>query len=264
MKALACIAMLAVAGGVAHGQLDRILAPVAESPAEAAPGEGDVAKPAAAAPVEVVMLSEDEVTAEIARQLVSYFGVKGDLKLSFLRGWSPVQLPGKDFVLTITGYPPQGVASTFGLRFRVTSGKEQVGEWEEGFAAQLWQSIWVTQGRLERGQAVDRNALTTQKIDVLQARETLISDDVDPDGLDAAQSIAAGTPLNTQEVAERPMIHRGDVVDVVAVQGPLDIHMKAQALEDGAKHALIRMRNLDSSKEFSAQIMNENEVTVHF
>jgi flagella basal body P-ring formation protein FlgA len=40
--------------------------------------------------------------------------------------------------------------------------------------------------------------------------------------------------------------------------------MKALALEDGGINALIKMRNLDSNKEFDAQILNENEVKVHF
>jgi len=186
------------------------------------------------------------------------------LKLGFVRDWHPVPLPGKDFDLTLTDYPPDGVTSLFTVTFKIVSGGMEVGEWQIGLRAQLWQSVWVTQGRLDRGQAIDRSMLNSQKIDILREKDTLLSDDVDPDGYDVAQGIGPGRPISKQDVVERPVIHRGDVVDVIANQGLLNIRMKALALEDGGINALIKMRNLDSSKVFNAQILNENEVKVHF
>ena len=186
------------------------------------------------------------------------------MKLRFIRPWIPVQLPGKDFDLTLTDYPPNGVSGSFDLRFKIASGGLQVGEWQLGLRAQLWQSVWVTQGRLDRGQPLDRTLLTSQKVDVLGVKQTLLSDDTDPDAYDVAQGIGPGQAISKQDVIERPLIHKGDVVEVVAIQGLLDIHMKALAMEDGGANAIIKMRNLDSSKDFNAQILNENEVKVHF
>jgi len=196
--------------------------------------------------------------------VLAYFGLKGDLKLSLLRDWRPIRLTARDFDLTITDYPSDGVTSSFTLKVRIASGGVLVGEWQLGVRAQLWQSVWVTQGRLDRGQSLDRSVLNSQKIDVLREKQTLLSDEVDPTGYDVAQGIGPGLPVPKQAVIERPLIHKGDVVEVVAAQGLLDIHMKALALEDGGPNALIRMRNLDSSKDFNAQILNENEVKVHF
>jgi flagella basal body P-ring formation protein FlgA len=201
---------------------------------------------------------------ELQKQLVTYFGLKGDLKLSLDRDWNPIPLPGKDLDLTITDYPPDGVTSSFGVGFKVASGGIEVGQWQVALRAQLWQSVWVTQSSLDRGQKLDRSMLTSQKIDVLRARQTLLSDDIDPAGYDVLQGIGPGLAIAKQDVIERPVIHKGDVVEVVAVQGLMDIHMKALALEDGAMNALIKMRNLDSDKGFSAQVLNENEVKVHF
>jgi flagella basal body P-ring formation protein FlgA len=186
------------------------------------------------------------------------------LKLSFLRDWRPIRLPAKEFDLTLTDYPPDGVTSSFALRFKIVSGGAPAGEWQLGLRAQLWQSVWVTQGRLDRGQSLDRSLLNAQKIDILREKQTFLSDDTEPSGFDVAQGIAAGRPIAKDAVIERPLIHKGDVVEVIATQGLLDIHMKALALEDGGMNALIRMRNLDSSKDFNAQILNEDEVKVHF
>jgi len=79
-----------------------------------------------------------------------------------------------------------------------------------------------------------------------------------------AQSVAPGRPLTRRDVSERPVIHKGDVVDVIAHQGVFSIRMKAQALENGIKRELIKMRNIESRKDFTAQVVNESEVEVHF
>jgi flagella basal body P-ring formation protein FlgA len=40
--------------------------------------------------------------------------------------------------------------------------------------------------------------------------------------------------------------------------------MKALALENGAAGDLIRLRNVESRKDFNAQVLNENKVQVRF
>jgi flagella basal body P-ring formation protein FlgA len=270
MRAWTLLAVFALSGSVASAQLDQILAPVPATLAATQPGQSatvsdaQAAAPSAPAVATHRTLTGDDLINELQKQLVTYFGLKGDLKLSFIREWNAIQLPAKDFDLTLTDYPSQGVTDSFAVRFKISSGGVEVGQWQIGLRAQLWQSVWVTQGRLDRGQALDRTLLNSQKIDILPEKKTLISDDIDPDGFDVAQGIGPGQPLSKQDVIERPLIHRGDVVEVIATQGLLDIHMKALALEDGGVNALIKMRNLDSSKDFNAQILNENEVRVHF
>lgn len=270
MKIRILLGLSVLWAGAANAQLDSILAPLPPvldlARHEQAPAEQGMSKQAAspAAADTHRDLAGDEVLGEIQKQLVTYFGIKGDLKLSFVNDWRPVRMPAKDFELTLIDYPAQGVTASLTLRFKITSGGVPVGEWQSGLRAQLWQSVWVTQGRLDRGQPLDPAMLTAQKIDVLREQQTFLSDDVDPSGYDVAQGIGAGKPVGKQDVIERPLVHRGDVVEVIATEGLLDIHMKALALEDGGRNALIKMRNLDSSKNFNAQILNENEVKVHF
>jgi len=271
MKRLSLIVLFGLWACVANAQLDQILAPVPAGAAVAKPGQSGTADAQGNGPTagdsaagSHRILTGDDLLNELQKQLIVYFGLKGDLKLSFISGWNAIQLPGKDCDLTLTDYPPNGVTDSFQLRFKVASGGVEVGQWQIGIRAQLWQSVWVTQGRLDRGQALDRTLLNSQKVDILREKRTLLSDDTDPEGYDVAQGIGPGQPVSKQDVIERPLIHKGDVVEVIATQGMLDIHMKALALEDGGANALIKMRNLDSSKDFNAQILNENEVRVHF
>jgi flagella basal body P-ring formation protein FlgA len=67
-----------------------------------------------------------------------------------------------------------------------------------------------------------------------------------------------------RDVVEKPVIRKNQIVEVVANRGALTITMKAQALESGAVKALIRMRNLDSKREFNAQVIDETRANVVF
>jgi flagella basal body P-ring formation protein FlgA len=274
MKSLLLVIILAAWSTIAHAQLDHILEPIADAPVNATADQSlgdsnntDMAAVASGAPLTVKTvrnLSADDLQSELQKQLTAYFGLKGDLKLSFIQQWRPVPLPGKDCDITLTDYPADGVTSAFNVTFKVVSGGILVGEWQIDLRAQLWQSVWLAQSRLERGQSLDRSMLNDQKIDVLRNPQSYLSDDINPEGYDVAQGVAAGHAIAKEDVIERPVIHRGDLVDVVATEGMLDIRMKALALEDGGINSLIKMRNLDSNKEFDAQILNENEVKVHF
>lgn len=268
MRRLAWFTLLCVAPCAAFAQLDEILAPLPSARILAQPKEiasqadSDTGAPLVAKTPRV--LSGDDVLRVLEKQLSAYFSLKGDLKLGLVRDWKPMKLPADDFDIAITDYPPEGVTSSFLIRCKISSGGQPVGEWQLPLRAQLWQEVWVSQGRLERGQALDRSALNVQKVDALHDKQTFLDTEADPAAYDVVQGLAAGRPISKHDVIERPLIHKGDVVEVVALQGALSIRMKALALESGGSNDLIKMRNLDSLKVFNAQIINENQVKVHF
>ena len=101
-------------------------------------------------------------------------------------------------------------------------------------------------------------------MDVLRERQPPLLAGLDPSTLEVAQTVSASRPLTRRDVIERPLIRKGQVVEVVAQRGQLAISMKALALQSGAGGELIKLRNIESRKEFSGQILNENKVQVHF
>jgi flagella basal body P-ring formation protein FlgA len=209
-------------------------------------------------------LEGESLLREIEKELVNRFGVNGELKLTLVRPWTTVALPAEDFSVTVTDAPQDGLASSFVVKVKVVSAAEVVGEWALAVRAQLLQEEWAATGRIERGQTLDRSVLTVQKVDVLRDRQPFISAEVDPTTLETSQAITAPRLLVRRDVSERPVVRKGQVVEVVARQGLLAISMKALALEAGATGALIKLRNLESHKEFNGQIINENRVQVQF
>ncbi len=247
-------ALLTVSAGA---QIDRLLAPVST--------QGILttsARPAVASVAHT--LGADAFVAEIEKELSARLSLNGELKLTLTQPWKVLKLPAADFAVVISETPTGGINGTFLVRTKITSGGEIVGDMQVPLRAQLWQQVWTAASRLERGQALDRSLLSTTKVDVLREQQPPLLAEVDPASLEVAQAVNASRPLTRRDVIERPLIRRGQVVEVVARQGMLAISMKALALESGAGGELIKLRNLESRKEFSGQILNESKVQVHF
>lgn len=265
MRTVLAIASFALLSASACAQLDRLLTPVARPPALRASDGRTVAGNESAGVAEVrTTLGGDAFLGELEKELTARMSVTGELKLSLTRPWQPVKLPAPDFAIAITELPTGGLSGTFFLRVKVSSGGVLVGDWQVPVAAQLWQEVWVASSRLDRGQALDRTLLAAQKVDVLREKQPLISAETDPSSLDLTMSVAAGRPLTRRDVVVRPVIRKGQVVEVVAQQGLLAISMKALALESGAAGDLIKLRNLESRREINGQIINESKVQIHF
>jgi flagella basal body P-ring formation protein FlgA len=54
------------------------------------------------------------------------------------------------------------------------------------------------------------------------------------------------------------------MVEVSAAEGGLTISMKAMALQSGAQGEAVTLRNLESRKDFTAFVIDENRVQVRF
>lgn len=248
----------------ASAQLDKLLTPIAGQTPVFTPGGGPQIAAATAVARTPHTLGADAFVAELEKELHARLAVAGDLKLTLAGAWQPLKLPGATFGLIVTELPVGGISGTFVVRVKIQCAETLIAEIQVPLRAQLWQEVWVAATRLERGQALDRVQLGAQKVDVLRERVPLISVETDPTTLEIAQSMPAGHPLTRRDVVERPVVRKGQVVEAVAQAGLLAISMKALALESGAVGDLIKLRNLESRKEFSGQILNENKVTVRF
>jgi flagella basal body P-ring formation protein FlgA len=80
----------------------------------------------------------------------------------------------------------------------------------------------------------------------------------------SARPIPAGRTLTWRDIARRPLVKKGELVEVTAVDGPLAVSMKALAMENGAQGDTVTVRNPESRKDFAAMVVSENRVQVRF
>lgn len=68
--------------------------------------------------------------------------------------------------------------------------------------------------------------------------------------------------LSWHDVGRRPLVRKGDVVEVSASSGLLRVTLKGLALQNGALGDIITVRNPESLKVIPALVVGENRVEV--
>jgi flagella basal body P-ring formation protein FlgA len=209
-------------------------------------------------------LTELEMVQGIQNDLPKRYDIQGDLRVSLVKRWAPVQLPAPDFFAECVQLPPTGLSSNMNVTVRGVSGGKIVGEWPIQIKVELYQRVWVAAQRLESGQVLEQGLISPQPLDVLRETAQPIAVERELSGFELAQSVSKGRPLTRKDLVERALVKRGQFVDAFAGEGGLSVRMRALALEGGAAGAVIRVKNLDTKKEFYAQVINENQVQVRF
>ena len=228
-------------------------APAAESTAFAPP----LSAPDAGTP-----LGQDQFIAAVARELTANFNLEGDLQLELVRPCATPERLARDWSVQIVEYPSVPASSML-VRCRLLADKTVVAESTLVLHAALWRDAWVARQQLTSGTGFDPALLDARRVDFFRDRDALPAL-VGDHTFVFARSVQAGRLLTWRDVARRPLVKKGDVVEVSATDGQLIVMMKALAMQNGAKGEAVTVRNLDSRKDFTAFVIDENRVQVRF
>ncbi len=232
-------------------------------PAMAAGAPADLSSaPMATAAAPVTPLTRDMLLSSLSRDLVAHFDLEGDLELDLIRDWAPPALVAKAWTVEIREYPTVA-SSAMMVRCRVAADGATVADTTLMVHAVLWRDAWATRFPTTTGATFDPATLEARRVDMLRERDAL------PTAVgDASYIFACGVPagrlLTWRDIARRPLVKKGEIVDVSAVDGMLTVTMKAVAMENGGRGDLVTVRNPDSHKDFSALVVDENRVQVRF
>ena len=233
--------------------------------APVAPAAAPVPAPAAAADPATPLklpLTRHELLAGIGRDLKRHFNFEGDLELDLLRPWTPPSRLAASWTVSVTEFPTIATSSML-IHCRITADGHEVDEPTVIVSVALWRRAWATRMPLTYGSTFDPSLLETRRVDLLRQRDALPAA-VGNGSYIFTRSVPAGTLLTWRDIARRPLVKRGTMVDVSAVDGALSVTMKGLAMQNGARGDTITIRNPDSQKVFSALVTDENHVQVQF
>ena len=211
---------------------------------------------------EVGPFSRDQLVTALTRDLAGHFNLEGELQLELVRTWSPPARVATAWSLTVLEYPSMPASSML-VRCRLNADNEQVAEVTLILRASLWRDAWVARQPLAAGEAFDPALLDVRHIDLFREREVVPAAVGDRSYI-FTRSVAAGHLLTWRDLSRRPLVKKGQLVEVSAVDGLLVVTMKALAMENGAQGDTVTVRNPDSRKDFSALVVDENHVQVRF
>jgi flagella basal body P-ring formation protein FlgA len=273
MKFLSAILVpFAAAASIQASDMGNILTPLAYAPANSPaaafsdkPAPTQSTPPAVVTSVGDVQIGADAVLEELRLELTARLSLRGDLKISFVQPWQPVEVRnGREWKLVLDGVPKDGLASTCLIRFSIEAEGKKLGTWQSEIRAQLFEPVWVATRRLDRGESINSSVAALKDIDVLSGRFDFLTSQTDLGFYEIAQTVASDQPITRKDVSLRRLVRRGREVDVVVNQGALNISMKGIALNDGGVGETVAIRNKDSKKDFQARVVGDNTVEVKF
>ena len=206
--------------------------------------------------------TQEMLATALNRELTAHFNLEGDLQLELLRDWNPSSRVAADWQVVITEYPSV-VASAMLLRCRVLADGQPSGEATLTVRANLWRDAWVARQPLLNGATFDPALLETRRVDLFRERDALPAS-VGDQTFVIARAVNTGRVVTWRDIARRPLVKKGDVVEVTASEGMLSVTMKAMALQNGGQGEAVTFRNLESRKDFTAFVVDENRAQVRF
>jgi flagella basal body P-ring formation protein FlgA len=207
-------------------------------------------------------LSRTQLLADLAAQLTVHFSLEGDLQVDLVRPWTPPAQTAKLWTLDVYEYP-NAAASSMLVRCRVLADGVAVENAALVLRASLWRDAWVARHPLARDSVFDPAQLDVRRVDLFRDRDALATSIGDRHYV-LARSVGAGYLLTWHDIMRRPLVRKGNLIEVAAIDGDLLITMKALAMESGAQGDTVTVRNPETRKDFSALVVDENRVQIRF
>lgn len=206
--------------------------------------------------------TREQLVADLGREISAHFNLEGDLQLDLIRAWNPPARVATTWQLSVLEYPSV-TSSSMMLRCRILADAAPVGETTFVVRASLWRDAWAARLPLTGGAVFDAATLEVRRVDLFRERDVLPAAVGDTSYV-FTRSVQAGRLLTWRDISRRPLVKKGDLVDVTAVEGVLSVTMKALAMENGARGDTVTVRNPESRKDFAAMVVDENRVQVRF
>jgi flagellar basal body P-ring formation protein FlgA len=205
--------------------------------------------------------------ATLSALLVDRYHAEGELRLAWQRPPAASAPHEADIELVNA---PAVLASQILVLVRAREPSGRVTDHSLLLRAELFREGWQLRQPAVIGAPLVPAALESRRIDALRERDAFVLDatsasaDTPLSELDFARAVPAGRVLVWRDVVRRPLVRRGQPVDVVASDGALTVSLRAVALHDAARGESVRVRNPDSKREFVAVVTADSRASVRF
>ncbi|NDC73705.1 flagella basal body P-ring formation protein FlgA [bacterium] len=203
--------------------------------------------------------SEDSWLVTISALLTERYNAKGTLVLNWNRP-RPSAAPA-DADLELIDAPSE-LAPQLLLGVLATTADGTRTRYTLVLRAELWRIGAALRIPAAAGMPLLSEDIESRRYDALRERDVLMLEEGSE--LDFARAVPAGRLLTSRDVLRRPLVRRGQSIDVVASDGSLTVSLRAIALHDAARGDPVRVRNPDSKREFTANVTGLSVAAIRF
>ncbi len=126
----------------------------------------------------------------------------------------------------------------------------------------LMREVAVAARPLVRGDILQRDDVRMVRKDVSRINGSYLEDPTPLIGYELRQSVSANSLLYSRMLQAPKLVRRGDKITVLAVVGGLEVRVMGEALSDGGKGQMIRVRNLSSKRVVQGEVVSKGMVRI--
>lgn len=126
----------------------------------------------------------------------------------------------------------------------------------------LYQKVAVATSQMSPGEILTTDNLRYERMDIGRMGLGAFSDISKVQGLMVKHMLSPGMVVTESMVSKPMLIKRGNIVNIVARIGSMEVTTVGLAMQDGSEGQLIRVQNRNSTKIISAQVLDASTVQV--
>ncbi len=203
-----------------------------------------------------------QLVAALTRDFSSHYQLDGKLELNLVSPWTPPAVTAAAWRLAILEYPPMP-ETTMVVRCQLSGDGAVAGTFTQLVRAAVWRPGWFIRRPLDNGGPLDPSLFEVRPVDTLRQRDA-VPTTLGIRGFVASCQVPVDQVLTWHDIALRPLVHKGEIVNVVAEDGMLQVTLKALALQSGARGDLVTARNLDSLRDVTGRVVGQDCIAITF
>lgn len=114
--------------------------------------------------------------------------------------------------------------------------------------------------QLRQGDVIEQGDIEYRTLPERQLRKDTVTDVESILGQSPRRIISSGRPVRSSEITQPTMVKKGQMVEVHYTTPYMMIRTSGEALEDGARNALIRVKNSKTEKAITARVVAAGRV----
>ncbi len=209
-------------------------------------------------------INEDDLLSSIEREIHTQLRPAGRVSLAPMRRLPDLSSHSQPFSVRLSRLPGRLSKNTLYVTIQVENDEGVLGNWDIPFRAHLYSDVWFAKAHLRKGDLASVSDFEVRQVDLLMEPDAVVAKLEVLQRHEYSRDIRPGHPLEWTDLAERSLVRKGQVVDVIAYQGMIGISMRAKAQQDGLKGDMVFLRNLESNKDFTGEVIGEGRVQVSF
>lgn len=209
-------------------------------------------------------ISSESLLSAIEAQMHAHLRPSGNISLAPMRALPDLSKYSEPFEVKLSRLPGRLSKNTVYLSIQVENDEGVLGNWDIPFKPALYSEVWFAKRYLRERESAAASDFEARQVDLLYEPDAVVATLEVLQQHEYSRDIRPGQPLKWGDLAERSLVRKGQVVDVIAYQGMIEIAMRAKAQQDGVRGEMVFLSNLESNKNFSGEVIGEGRVQVTF